>query len=897
MLRSIRKKASALLILLQSLTVPSSERSKHAEILQQIHDFEIALRAMDLLLDDRIVDGTQLLASEKKARDTLSNDPAAIYPLALGVMEFLEATLGFEPEMMTKAHKTLAKAEDALMAHARLNAKSHLVTLAIYPPGTEFNVTYAELTLLNALVMLLQEENGMMEQAKALLKLRRAYQTLDATYKKIKEKEAVFNRNLAKLRKNPSAIDLPGFDLSSSLPEDVQLVSMWEKVYEMRVLRVTGALGRLPPNLYALTSSFATLVNLGSLSVASSAAMERKPSGNIRAASPGAFRTGSPGVIRQSLNLAFRNVAERQGGAKNGNLDQAENVNNREEEESDDEFADASDVFEEDRVDIFIIDDVELSRKNCQVSEFDATAPRNRSGTQSSGTPAPSASLLAAPLGDAPESIVSVDLFSSTNSEILPAVLTIDEFIHLGVQLCFGILQVVLSLIPPGIGRVLSIVGFKGDRNVGLRMLWRTAITARNIHGALALLCLLTFYDGPIQFVDTGFQFPGHEDSSVKNVLNLSSRASVSDAELAAVTKNPNLYTPQLLARAREFFPSNALWVLQEGRMLAAQGQLEKAINLMQSFTDNPDNKIQMEQVEALLTFDRGMFYAYAHDYDSAARDFARMIEINLWSQAVYLFLAGACYLEKWRMLKMGLASESEGKDIAYYASQAEHYLRLAPTYVPGHGHNAKKKKGGIGGSSKQLPFDKFVLRKTKHIENQMAAHRDLLFIDCVGTSLIHEMVYFWNGYNRMPQKDLELLLQLLGYSGSLHAKIVETFDEAMIRFFLQSLSLRQLGKVDEGLEMLETEVFAKYISLDSHGAFKFTKMSYSPYLYPTALYERAYFTWDLRKHDGQRAVTEALLWLKKAETVSDVGDYELSNRTSMRIKAATEQLDSHVTH
>ena len=85
---------------------------------------------------------------------------------------------------------------------------------------------------------------------------------------------------------------------------------------------------------------------------------------------------------------------------------------------------------------------------------------------------------------------------------------TIDEYIHSGVQLCFGILQVVLSLIPPAIGKVLSIVGFRGDREVGLRLLWRTAITCRNVHGELALLFILVFYDGPVQFVDNGFRLP-----------------------------------------------------------------------------------------------------------------------------------------------------------------------------------------------------------------------------------------------------------------------------------------------------------------------------------------------------------------------------------------------------
>lgn len=128
----------------------------------------------------------------------------------------------------------------------------------IYPPGTEFQVTFAESTLLNALLMLLTENNGMVESAKALFKLRRAYQTLDAVYKKIKELEPIFNKNLAKLKKEAamqgngtksnsiittenfsiSTVDLPGYSSqtssTSSLPQDISLMKNLEKIYLMR---------------------------------------------------------------------------------------------------------------------------------------------------------------------------------------------------------------------------------------------------------------------------------------------------------------------------------------------------------------------------------------------------------------------------------------------------------------------------------------------------------------------------------------------------------------------------------------------------------------------------------------------------------------------------------------
>ena len=319
-------------------------------------------------------------------------------------------------------------------------------------------------------------------------------------------------------------------------------------------------------------------------------------------------------------------------------------------------------------------------------------------------------------------SILTDSSIEKNDSTTYLHVSTVDEFIHSGVQLCFGILQVVLSLIPPTIGKVLSIVGFKGERDVGLKLLWRNAITCRNIHGDLALLCLLVFYDGPVQFVDSGFHLPENSNSNVESILDISSRTVISDAELDKLLLNPDFYTPQLLHKVRHIFPHNALWVLQEGRILASQGQLEKAIDIMQAFTDDPNNKIQMQQAEALLVFDRGMLYAFNHQFDEAARDFIKLVDLSSWCRSVYLFMAGSCYVAKWRMIKLNLTEvlDSE-KDqlLEFYAQKAEKYIDLAQTYIPGVGENATGKKGGIGGGTKQLPFDKFVLRKHKQLQER----------------------------------------------------------------------------------------------------------------------------------------------------------------------------------
>lgn len=837
MFKGLRKKASILSIYpttsnQSALENSPNSNSNYDQILKQVHDFEIALKAMDYLLDDRSNEGTSLLTKEAQsaAQDEL---PRAIFPLALGMMEFIEATLGFEPEVMAKAHKTLSEAETASHNNSKYNARHHLATSTIYPPGTEFQVTLAESTLLNALLMLLKENNGVVESAKALFKLRKAYQILDSTYKKIQELEPIFNKNLAKLRKKAangaaksnsiflnnnnqsiSTVDLPGYESlssssSSSLPQDVKLMKDLERIFLMRKARIEGSnLGN--------TETLNLFEDLNS-----SISLAKKP---------------FPPPLEEDVD------------------------------DSDDDEA-----FE-DAMDHLAVSDVPSSFIESSAQSI----------------------------------LSSVDTSPSSQgngSDTYLHVSTTDEFIHSGVQLCFGVLQVVLSLIPPAIGAVLSIVGFKGNRHIGLQLLWRTAITSRNVHGELALLFLLVFYDGPVQFVDTGFRLP--ESKEDHKVISLSNKLTVLEAELDKIMDNPPLYTSQLLRSARQHFPHNALWILQEGRMLAAEGDVVGASTLMQNFTDDPNNKIQMKQIESLLVFDRAIIYIYIHEYDKAARDLIHLIDINSWSKAVYLFMAASCYLEKYRMIRMGVTKGDE-QEAQKYADLFAKYVKLSLSYVPGHGHNAQK-KGGLGGSGKQMPFDKFLLRKHKHIEARKKQYPDVQLADLVGTSLIHELVYFWNGYNRMPREHFQISLKMLGYSGApntelsanssnhSYAVIKETEDEAMIRYFLQSICLRQLGKVREGSHLLSQHVLSKIVISDSP-QFRFHKMTYSPYLYPTAFYENTMFTWveetgPTSKVDVKTAAAHSKAWLKKAEIVGD-GDYELSNRTSMRIKAAGDRLD-----
>ncbi|GMM27798.1 hypothetical protein DAMA08_005140 [Martiniozyma asiatica (nom. inval.)] len=762
-----------------------SEEEKRDKIITQALQLENALKAMDYVLDDRATEAFKLLKGHENV---------AISQLAYGVVLFLEATFGFETETMKKASEALSAAENLTWKEKSYFEKNKINTSSIYPPGTEFAVAYAESNLLNALLMLLSE--NFMEGAKALLKLRRAYQTLDSISKNLHTPHNASSASLADLE-NYSQVSLNGSDssslnfvdvplpLSEQLNKDKSCIDKLEKIYQMRKSRIGGS-------------------HIGNPPVASS--------------------------LRSSLGFDKNNSKDEIQEMKFGN----------------------------------------------------------------------------------------------------PDVSSVDEYIHSGVNLCFGILQVVLSLIPPAIGKVLSVVGFKGSREAGLQMVWNAA-QERNIHGGIGLLALLVFYDGPFQFTDVDFDVPSakelEQNNNKSNVeiktfndgtaslqklktntelieekINLERMATLGQGQPTLL--HPGEKLVNVLLHARALFPHSNLWLLQESRMLASRGRLDEAVEMMD--TSEPS---QMRQVDAMLGYDRSMILVFMHHFDRAAKDFLNLCKINTYSHALYTWLSAACYLEAYRMCCANLIPKDSDVNI----NKKDEYAKLAEKYI----HEANKLVGKKKFLSKIPPFEKFIARKYKEIQSVHNENKSLRFIDCVGTSLVHELAYFYNGYNRMSQEHLELALKLLGYSAtndgsdttesnlssslstsehtSLSSKlntlslkneanksfslIQESTNQKLIRLSLQSLALRRLGQIQKGQDILDNYVIP---------IIRKSKMNDDPWLYPTVLYERALFCWKL---NGVSGLAECMEWLTEAQTYHK-DDYELSTRVSMKIKAAIDRLD-----
>ena len=721
-----------------------------AQILRQVVDFEIALQAMDFVLDDRTEQGLALLDESDRA----NGSPHTISVLARGVIEFLQATLSFEADEMKKATQTLMRAED-LSWKSKTNAeKNSLKCSSLYPPGTVYAVTYTESLLLHALLMLFSE--SLVEAAKALLKLRKAYTMLSSIIQLVKRAEkkkkipGVHSMASSSAETTGSSdsnseasfvsstttfisVDLP-YKLSEKQRSDASLIKLAEKIQKMRLDR------------------------LGGTHISKTPAFSR---------------------LREDLGLGTSKMVDRE--------------------------------------------DTNMTQESYLSEEYDLHQA------------------------------------------------TIDEFIASGADLCYGILQVVLSLIPPAIGAVLSVVGFSGSREEGLRLIWK-ATRQRNVHGCIGLLALMFYYDGPFQFTDDDFDIPASPGDSPRSSSISLARTYTNPGDFDSMSNQTLLHPGKLLEssllQARALFPHSALWLLNEARMLSAKGRLEDSMALMDSIDVN---NIHMRQVKVLMVFDRANTLVNMHEFERAAEELIFLIEFSDWSHAFYTYFAGCCYLEKWRMCELGMI---DSENAIVYRERAEKLILSAPGLL------AKKTF-----RSKNLPLDRFMDRKESQFKDTQRKLGCESIIDAIATSPIHEIMYFYNGYNRMTKEALiqskTLLTKFKNGATELHNP-----DQELVNSLLLSITLRRLNEAEEGCKLLDDNVLPHIFTLNN-GKVKYIKKTEDPWAYPTALYERALFTW---KDKGVDALPEIREWLVRAQNYAN--DYELSTRISMKIKAALDRVE-----
>ncbi|KAF1816787.1 hypothetical protein P152DRAFT_485973 [Eremomyces bilateralis CBS 781.70] len=417
-----------------------------------------------------------------------------------------------------------------------------------------------------------------------------------------------------------------------------------------------------------------------------------------------------------------------------------------------------------------------------------------------------------------------------------------DVFVHSGINLAFGLLLLLISLVPPAFSMLLKIAGIKGDRERAISMLWQ-ASKFDNINGAFAGLVLLGYYNVMVGFCDI---LPRVGSGS-----------------------HPKERCRNLLQDCRKRYPKSQLWVLEEARMMSAEKNLEEAVQFLR---DSP--KSPLKQVEAFQWFEISLNCMYGHDYEGTSEGFQKCVLLNNWSPSLYYYIAACAHIELYRIHK-----EKDADLSTTHATQAESLLSKIPK-------NASARKL----LSRPLPFDIFVARKLTKWQSRATA-LSVPLVAAAGVSPFEEMIYFWNGYRRMRPEHLATSLERLAWSEAGAGAVPwdeEEVDEKGVMAVLKSATLRSLGRTEEAEVGLRENVLGEPWSAFKGG----NKDNWS---LPLAHYEMAIIRWEEwgdMEVEGEAArrgkLAECKEWLEK---VANWEAYDLDARMGLRITTARDTI------
>ncbi|KAM0234035.1 hypothetical protein ACHAP5_010213 [Fusarium lateritium] len=432
----------------------------------------------------------------------------------------------------------------------------------------------------------------------------------------------------------------------------------------------------------------------------------------------------------------------------------------------------------------------------------------------------------------------------------------LDIFVHSGANMCFGMLLLMLTLVPPAFTRLLSVVGFRGDRERGVRMLWRSTAYS-NVNGAISGLILLSYYNALLGAVDI---LPDAKDYD----------------EGAEIVGPPRAKCEKLLASMRSRYPASRLWLIEEARLYSNDRDVPKAVEVLSSGDES-----KMKQVTALNNFELSLNCIALQDWTLMRDAFMRCVELNDWSHALYYYMAGIASVELYRdAVAAGDADEARRQKV-----KAEEYLRKAP---------------GVAGKkrfmARQLPFEVFVQRKMQKWEER-AKSLSVDLADAIGSSPALEMSYMWNTNKRMGPGELEKALAGMSWDRctgppEVVAKIKAEVDEMGSWALISASLLRNQKKFVEAREMLETHVL-------KHDRMAFKGPTKDDYVLAAAVYEKGAIAWFECCNPIEGTPEEVAAYrrekydecIKQMDIAKVWEGFVLDTRIGMRVQSAIETL------
>ncbi|KAI0225371.1 hypothetical protein L0F63_002033 [Massospora cicadina] len=180
-----------------------------------------------------------------------------------------------------------------------------------------------------------------------------------------------------------------------------------------------------------------------------------------------------------------------------------------------------------------------------------------------------------------------------------------------GVYFGVGASNVVLSILPAKILKFISVLGIKGDRQLGFEYLEK-CISGEGLRAPLGTLFVLLYHSLLLSFA------PSFSQDSL-------------------------LQMKTLLDTALSKYPDSSFFHLFSGRYLRANRNLKDSIEAFVKSGICPES---WPELKFITTYEIGFTLLLSLDWNGAAKAFKELADANYWSKALFLYLQAACYYE-----------------------------------------------------------------------------------------------------------------------------------------------------------------------------------------------------------------------------------------------------------
>ncbi|KAM6909233.1 LOW QUALITY PROTEIN: tetratricopeptide repeat protein 39B [Xenentodon cancila] len=406
-----------------------------------------------------------------------------------------------------------------------------------------------------------------------------------------------------------------------------------------------------------------------------------------------------------------------------------------------------------------------------------------------------------------------------------------------GVKLGIGSFNLMLSLLPQRILRLLEFIGFSGNRRFGLSQL-REGASSNSLRSIICALTLLFYH------------------TYVSLILG-SGEGNLVEAEA-------------LLEPYQHKHPKGSIILFYSARIATLHGNFEKA---RARYEECISSQQEWKQVHHLCYWELMWAHSFQQEWQQAYRYADLLCQESRWSKA--------SSPQRWALVNHEIGADVKiSKKIIFCTVQAIYMYQkaailsmMAEEEVKKTGENIRELFRQVEGlkqrlAGKSIPMEKFAVRKSRRYK---AAKPVPLVIPAL------EMMYVWNGFTIVGKRSdftESLLVTIETAEEQLRSDPNPSEfhpDDSCLVQMLKGLCLKHLGR------LLQAELcFTQVLSSES-------RIRYDHYLIPFTLYELGL----LYKQQGD--FVKATTYIQNAKT--NYKDYSMESRLHFRIHAALSSL------